>query len=162
MAATDPKEEVDAFCNQEGFGVRFGDIKELAFTDEMHSTKLYVNKRRARPLMDSRGAFIDEEISSFMGGCILDPIKPSPYDPAEDVGPTMAVDEEIKPMPNVFLSVDSGKKEVSVKLTGELHIAKMKINGTEGIVENGKYKKEITYDVDGGEYFGVKFIDEEI
>lgn len=35
--------KVDAFCDQDGFGVSFGDINSLVYRDEMHGTTMQIN-----------------------------------------------------------------------------------------------------------------------
>lgn len=158
---------VDAFCDQEGFGLKFKEIKTLVYKDEMHGTTMYVNKRRAKPLMDSKGEFFkdSEAVKSFMGGCLEGGCTPLPDilnpDGPDSDGPFGLAAE--KKEPNVYLAVEGGKKDVYVTLRGELHIAKLRVDGTEAIVENGRAAKEIKFSQKGDEeIFNVRFVDEEI
>lgn len=176
MAYADPKNEtkesfideeivfspVDAFCNKEAFGVKFKDIKGLVYKDEMHDTTIYVNKRKNKPLIDVNGKFVEEEINSFMGGCMRDggctplPDILNPDGPDGPIGNLVA-----QKQPNIYLSVDGGKENVNLTVRGELHIVKLKVDGTEAIVENGKANKEIKFTQKGDEeIFNVRFLDD--
>lgn len=110
-------ERVNVEYRSDGFSVEFGEVESLTFDDG--TTSVYLGK-------DTQGLRSIEV----------------PEDPKKPIKGGLRSIEV--PENNVFLRLSS-EKETEVVLKGPTHIAELEVNGTKGIIKNGKKEKEIRF-----------------
>lgn len=124
------KQEVMVEYNPEGFYLEFGNVDSLTFGDEAHSTYFFLGE-------DTKNLGLTKPIEDDGTGAQLRQRQEQTPKPRDD---TLRQIEQ----PNVSIKVSS-KQETQVTVKGPTHITDLEINGTRGIILNGKKYKEVTF-----------------